>query len=334
MEEAGWIEHARATSVHRRRSPLAYLVAALNAAAPPPTPRVAPTLALLALCLPIALVVGAWCLALAMHLDGTSSADDASSLGSQDALRTWYEANFATPKGVLALLLPTQLTFLLLALVPAILSPTPFVERLALARPRIRASTFALALAGTIGVQLLVETVGEHVLGPPSPALKRMADLMVGSEGAFAVALLLGAGLVPGFCEELFFRGYAQSRLVARYGFAAGMILPTLVFALAHGDPQHMLLVVWIGAWVAYLAWRAESTWVSIACHAWNNFAAILIARGVGIGEDGALETPWFLYAGGALGLVCAVIAVLQLERDARERTQPRSGTTRALDGA
>lgn len=326
------IEPAQGTSVHRDHACPAYPGIALSdlhkRAAPPP---VVSTLALLALCLPIAMTIASFALVVVMRLDGTASTQD-SMQDLRESGQAWIAANFATPKGVLALMVPMQLTFLALALVPALVSRTPFAERLALRKPRLRASTFVLLLAGTVGVQVLVETVGEHVLGAPSEALRRMAELIAGSDGAFFVVLLLGASLVPGFAEELFFRGYVQSRLVARYGAAAGMLLPTLVFALAHGDPQHILLVAWIGVWLAYVAWRASSTWVSIACHASNNFFAVLITRGVGIGPEGSLDAPWFLYAGGAVGLACAGIAVLRLERAARVR--PEQGSTDVLDAA
>lgn len=299
----------------------------MDSATPHSSLRIAPTLALLAFCLPLAFAVGSAGLAVAMQLDGSLGANAAATPSE------WYEANFATPKGLLVLVLPMQLTFLALALVPAWLSPTPFRERLALARPRLCASTFALVLAGTLGIQFAIEIAAEHVLGEPSPALKRMAELIVGARGGFALALLLCVSIVPGLCEELFFRGYAQSRLVARHGFAAGMLLPTLVFALAHGDPQHIALVLGLGAWLAYLAWRARSTWVAIACHAWNNFAAVVITRSVGIRADGSLDSNWIVYAGCATGLVCAAFAIARLERGARGRFSP-DGTARASDAA
>ncbi len=199
------------------------------------------------------------------------------------------------PLGPLVILAP-QLVFVLVACVLGFLSRVSFVNRLALHPLRMPPSTLLLLGCGMLGVQGLVLSL-QPLLGEPSDHLRMLSEVLREPEGGRAVLVALLVSLVPGFCEELFFRGLVQSRLVAIWPPGAAILLCSTVFALVHIDAQHVIAVIPIGLYLGWAAWRSGSVWTSMLLHALNNLAAVVVDR---------LETPmWAIYAGTAL--LCAL---------------------------
>jgi hypothetical protein len=98
--------------------------------------------------------------------------------------------------------------------------------------------------------------------------------------------------LVVGFGEEIIFRGYLQTRLIARYGEIAGLSLTAALFALTHpflAAPQPLLYlatVLLVGLLLGILARGSGSLWAGISLHIfWNYFR-----MGVAAARSGAEE--------------------------------------------
>ncbi|MDF1727913.1 MAG: CPBP family intramembrane metalloprotease [Sulfitobacter sp.] len=98
-------------------------------------------------------------------------------------------------------------------------------------------------------------------------------------------ASLLGV-LVQVSAEEIFFRGYLQQQLAARFTSPlVWMILPSVLFAVGHYSPSEAgpnawIVVVWAGLFgllMADLTARSGSLGPAIAVHFVNNVSAILI---------------------------------------------------------
>ena len=98
------------------------------------------------------------------------------------------------------------------------------------------------------------------------------------------IALL--AVLVQSSAEEIIFRGYLQQQLGARFRSPwVWMVVPSVLFALAHYDPQAAgenvwLIVIWagfFGAAMADLTARAGNLGPAIAVHFVNNALALLV---------------------------------------------------------
>jgi len=164
-----------------------------------------------------------------------------------------------------------------LAVVPALLSKMSRRGRLGLAPWNATPARIAVLLIGTLALQLAVQLVGDELLPEPSEQSRMLARLITQSHGFMAVVVALGVTVVPGFCEELFFRGYVQSRLLQRWPDARALVLPTLVFVVGHGDLHRIGLVALLGGWLAFVAWRTETVWASILCHCWNNAIALVV---------------------------------------------------------
>jgi membrane protease YdiL (CAAX protease family) len=183
----------------------------------------------------------------------------------------------AQPFGPLVFVAPL-FAFVLVACVLAFLSRASFVNRLALHPLRLPASTVFLLCCGMLGVQGFAISFAP-LLGTPSDHLQFLEEVIREPQGGRAVLVALLVALVPAFCEELFFRGLVQSRLVALWPPGVAILLTSAIFALAHSDPQHALLVLPIGLYLGWVAWRSGTVWMAMLLHALNNLAAVLLGR-------------------------------------------------------
>ena len=111
----------------------------------------------------------------------------------------------------------------------------------------------------------------------------------------------------PGIAEELVFRGAFQRSI--RRGWLAVLLSGTL-FAVYHTDPQHIVAVLPLGFYLAWLAQRTDSTLVSMTAHIANNGAAV-IAANLGESEElthglSTMEDVWLV----PVGLLVAAVVV------------------------
>jgi len=193
------------------------------------------------------------------------------------------------------------------ALAAAWLSPEPLMRRLGLVRPHWSASTTSLAIVGSLGPFAIGITFAYSLAEvlDPDPSIEKMYEAM---RPAWAVPFLLFISLVPGFCEEMMFRGYVQRRLLQRWKAWIAILFTSLVFAIVHIAPHAVVFAFPLGVWLGLMAWRSGSIWPGIICHAsvnglWNVWQlgvrfdvfpeepplALLIALGVlGVGAFGA----------------------------------------------
>ena len=97
--------------------------------------------------------------------------------------------------------------------------------------------------------------------------------------GPFFAAIVVAVGVLPGICEEFFFRGYVQTRLLARYPALLAITISALFFSIAHLDPLHVLAVFPLGFWLGMVAWKAGTIWPAVLGHTFNNSLAVLMTQ-------------------------------------------------------
>jgi membrane protease YdiL (CAAX protease family) len=85
--------------------------------------------------------------------------------------------------------------------------------------------------------------------------------------------------LVPGVCEELLFRGYAQRQFERAAGPAGGILLAGGLFGLYHLRPSQALPLTVLGLYMAYLVWRTGSLVPAVLVHIAHNGMAVVGAR-------------------------------------------------------
>ena len=133
--------------------------------------------------------------------------------------------------------------------------------------------------------------------------------------------LLIGTALVPGFMEEVLFRGILFRWIEEFGGTWAGLVLSSLAFGFAHyGNPNSTVVAcMWIALESGVLLGGAyiltRSLWMPIGLHAaWNFTQGFIFDVPVsGLDQEGLVEAklsgPQIL-TGGPFGLEASVIAL------------------------
>ncbi len=244
---------------------------------PPVLPRIWPTLVVALGVIPVAAVVAGVAIVIALFVDG--KADILRGVGAEEAVMQWLGEFVATPSGFAVMIVPGQLVFAVAAIVPAILSPRPAYQRLGLGHGRLPMWTFPVLMLATPLVALLGYLLLRPLSDEPSEQLEFIYGMFTKPTGVFAVVVVASLSVVPGFVEESLFRGYIQRRLLKRWPPIVAIGFTSLLFAAAHIDWHHALMVLPLGVWLGIVAWRAGSIWPAILCHFFVNLVAVLHAR-------------------------------------------------------
>lgn len=125
------------------------------------------------------------------------------------------------------------------------------------------------------------------------------------------------AGLVPGICEEIAFRGYFQRVFDARHGSTGGILIGAGLFAVMHLDPWHMIALFAIGAYLGLLYHWTQSLWVPIAAHFANNAASVIMIYAM---PDASVSQMSEAPSAQLLIAACAIFAaaIIWLRRNAK----------------
>lgn len=191
------------------------------------------------------------------------------------SLEGWLERFAQTRLGLVVLVVPGQLVFLLIAVGAASLSPQGLATRLGLRRGGLPGWTWLVLMLGTPIIGVLSSHMLSLLTDDLSDQLKLVESMMRTHVRDFPVGLIVIVAILPGVVEELLFRGYLQSRLLLRWPPALAVGVSALVFSAAHMDPLHVIGVFPLGLWLGAVAWRTGSVWPAVLCHAVNNAVAV-----------------------------------------------------------
>jgi membrane protease YdiL (CAAX protease family) len=206
----------------------------------------------------------------------------------------WHVANGANPERLfgadlmdlltepvafIGLLLAGQLVMGAAAIVPAILSREPTLSRLGLTKPSLPIWGYPIIMLGS-GIPWAAGMAFYFALGLVMTPDQSFEMFYKKITWPVAGPFLLFVALAPGFVEEMLFRGYIQRRLLKRWSPWAAILVSSALFALVHLAPHHVLYVFPIGIWLGVIAWRTESVWPCIACHALINASISIYATG------------------------------------------------------
>jgi membrane protease YdiL (CAAX protease family) len=88
--------------------------------------------------------------------------------------------------------------------------------------------------------------------------------------------VIVVVALIPAIAEEFLFRGLIQRSFEKGLTPVKGVIITGIIFGAYHLNPFGFVPLAMIGMYLGFLAMRANSLWVSIAAHFYNNaFACI-----------------------------------------------------------
>ncbi len=124
--------------------------------------------------------------------------------------------------------------------------------------------------------------------------------------------LLVIVGVGPAIGEEVIFRGVIGRGLIARWGVIRGVLLTSLLFAIAHLSPSHALATLPIAIFlhVAYLA--TGSLWAPILVHFLNNALSVTMMK-YELGQN--VQVSMFLLVSSAVYVSAIGILLLRNER-------------------
>ena len=137
-----------------------------------------------------------------------------------------------------------------------------------------RARTWPAILMLALGAVIVMDYLmaGSEAFWPLPEKYEQLLDqvMAVSSAPEFAYKLALLC-VLPGICEELFFRGFCQTSFTHVRGPVFGIIAAAVLFALMHGNPWHMHLYLLLGCFLGWTYSVSGTLIVPIACHIFNN---------------------------------------------------------------
>jgi membrane protease YdiL (CAAX protease family) len=196
-------------------------------------------------------------------------------------------ARFAlSAPGVMSAAAVSATVLALVALVAASLdhsgSEVTLARRLRLRPSRASAAAIAASVAGMAGLSLASGTASDlfgarNTSGTMQQIAHALSDLGRPQDARILIAMATIA-VAPGIAEEMFFRGFMQLRLVARWGPWGGIVGSAAAFGLMHLDPLQGTLAFLAGLYLGWVAERLDGIRPTIAAHATNNALFVALA--------------------------------------------------------
>lgn len=125
---------------------------------------------------------------------------------------------------------------------------------------------------GVVGTTVLSFAVSQ--IGVQPEGVRQVTDSV--RDPAVLIPTLLVLAVLAPVVEELVFRGLLYGWVAGRWGPLPAFIVSSLVFAAAHAEPAHVVLVIPLGFWFGWLRWRTNSLWPTLITHMINNAFAVL----------------------------------------------------------
>jgi len=170
-------------------------------------------------------------------------------------------------------MLPMLAVFFSSSLVALALATAP-LGRQALPALGFRPAGYWPVLLGTVGALVVSVTVTQFGIDPQGV---REAIKIAREPAQFAASFAIMAILAP-LVEEVVFRGLLYGWIAGRWGTVAAWLVSSILFAAAHVEPAHAILVLPLGLLFGWLRRRTDSLWPSLVAHAVNNGVAITAA--------------------------------------------------------
>ncbi len=183
----------------------------------------------------------------------------------------------------IASLAVTAVVQISVALTAGRLSPEPVRSRLSLGPSLLGSGALAVAVIGAVALASTFDAAFGALGLEQAGTIARFGRLLAGMSAGPLAAMVLCGGIAAPFAEELFFRGYVQTRLCARWGARAGILASAALFGLIHMDRIHSPSAFLIALYLGWLVHRTGSIRPAIAAHAVNNSLWVL-ATSAGLG--------------------------------------------------
>ncbi|HXN31845.1 MAG TPA: CPBP family intramembrane glutamic endopeptidase [Polyangiaceae bacterium] len=222
-----------------------------------------------------------------------------------------------------------------IAVLCAKLSRRGVASRLALQPSRATALDLILGSIGTVAASSAIRgTLGwlaivtrSSAVSVDSTFLNQIKTEQTPQGIGLTIATVAVVGVIGPISEELFFRGFVQTRLCARWGPLAGIAITSVAFGLFHlPSPAYAVFATFFGAYLGWLAHFGGGTRPAILAHAVNNTIAVtfavMVAR-LDVGDRPPSRAPWIVaIAIEAVVAVACVAGMLVIRAIRAQRTE------------
>jgi membrane protease YdiL (CAAX protease family) len=188
--------------------------------------------------------------------------------------------------GLATLLVGVPASSLALIAIALLAGGRPASATLRLRPRRIPGGGLGILVLGTLALSQALESLTILLGMGPGPALDWIARTMAAAPPMVVLLAVLVVGLLAPIGEELFFRGYLQTRLRRVWSPGPAILVAALAFGLIHGELVHGVLAFGIGLYLGLMTERAESVVPAVICHAANNTASVILSAWLGSPES------------------------------------------------
>ncbi len=180
---------------------------------------------------------------------------------------------------------------------------------------RVQGAVLLSATSVPFAVGLAAAWLVSSAIGSSSDVQFGLERMWYEGSRAESAAWILVIALLPGFVEEVFYRGFLQRGLLLRWGPAASIVTSSLLFAVVHGEAAAAAAMVPLGLWLGVVAWRTGSVVMTFAMHATLN--GLWTAGMMVLHREPASEAmlDWIAVAVLVLGVVAFPWAIAILRR-------------------
>ena len=139
-----------------------------------------------------------------------------------------------------------------------------------------------VTVVGMLGLGQALDSLTLLVgLGQQS-AMVAIRNALTGAVGPELFLAVLVIGVLAASAEEIFFRGYMQTRLGQRLPPPAAVLVTSLAFGLMHLEWIHAALAFVLGLYLGWITEIAGSALPAITCHVINNTVFTILTAFLG----------------------------------------------------
>jgi membrane protease YdiL (CAAX protease family) len=168
----------------------------------------------------------------------------------------------------------------------------------------------AAAVLGMLGLGQVLDSLTMLLGLGRQGSLPAIRHALTGIQGADLFLAVVVLGVMAGGAEEVFFRGYMQTRLTAAWRPGIAIAVTSLAFGLLHMEWLHAAMAVALGAYLGLLTERTGSALPAIVCHIANNSVFTVATAAAGTVDD--RRTNGILLALGAVVFVTSFAFLLR----------------------
>jgi sodium transport system permease protein len=184
--------------------------------------------------------------------------------------------------------------------------------------------------------ELIVAAQAIGFRGPDLSQFEQVEELLAGWKQVPLILILITLGLIPGVCEEAFFRGFLYNGIREHFSVRSTILITAIAFGLFHvvlaggAAPERLLPSTLMGLLLAWLRWKSGSLIPGIILHAVHNSTLLTIAQNrdelagwgvMNVARQTHLPLAWVVIAG--IGFILGLGIVYFSKHSASEADSP-----------